>query len=228
MARAGDGNNLLDRETEAIFMGGFTFRDMIVNGWPVLSFLTGFSIVSATIICDRFVAFKLAAMNARLFVANVIKILEEQGDSRALAYCDRFRKPIAAVVAEILLQPGGREDRERALRHALQVQIHDLERWIPVLGTIAGTAPFVGLLGTVVGIIKAFHDISVNVGGGPEVVSAGIAEALITTAFGLVVAIPAVMFFNYFIHKVQKMADEIDIAAYELIEKLSGAENSSR
>jgi biopolymer transport protein ExbB/TolQ len=181
-----------------------------------------------TIICDRFVSFKLAAMNARVFVANVIKILEEQGGSRALAYCDQFRKPIAAVVAEILLQSGGREDRERALRHAVQIQIHDLERWVPVLGTIAGTAPFVGLLGTVIGIIKAFHDISVNVGGGPEVVSAGIAEALITTAFGLVVAIPAVMFFNYFIHKVQKVAEEIDIAAYELIEKLSGTESSSR
>ena len=209
-------------------MGGFTLRDMIINGWPVLSILTVFSIISATIICDRFVAFKMAAMNARLFVANVMKILEEQGASRALAYCDQFRKPIAAVVAEILLQPGRREDRERALGHAVQVQIHDLERWIPVLGTIAGTAPFVGLLGTVVGIIKAFHDISVNVGGGPEVVSAGIAEALITTAFGLVVAIPAVMFFNYFIHKVQKVAEEIDIAAYELIEKLGSAENSAR
>ena len=60
-------------------MGGFTLRDMIINGWPVLSVLTVFSIISATIICDRFVAFKLAAMNARLFVANVIKILEEQG-----------------------------------------------------------------------------------------------------------------------------------------------------
>ena len=103
-----------------------------------------------------------------------------------------------------------------------------LEKYVPILGTIAGTAPFVGLLGTVIGIIKAFHDISVNVGGGPEVVSAGIAEALITTAFGLVVAIPAVMAFNYFIHKVQKVAEEIDLAAYELIERLSAGQESFR
>ena len=65
-------------------------------------------------------------------------------------------------------------------------------------------------------------------GGGPEVVSAGIAEALITTAFGLVVAIPAVMAFNYFIHKVQKLAEEIDLAAYELIETAERREESSR
>jgi biopolymer transport protein ExbB/TolQ len=205
-------------------MGGFTLRDMIINGWPVLSILMACSIVSVTIICDRFMALKAAKLNARLFVANVIKILEEQGASRALSYCDQFRKPISAVAAEILLQPGGREAKERALRHGLQAQIHNLESWVPVLGTIAGTAPFIGLFGTVIGIIKAFHDISVNVGGGPEVVSAGIAEALITTAFGLLVAIPAVMLFNYFIHKIQKLADEIDLAAYELIERLTGGQ----
>ena len=209
-------------------MGGFTLRDMIINGWPVLSVLMVFSMISVTIICDRLVTLKHAALNARLFVANLVKILEEQGGSSALSYCDQFRKPAAAVAAEILLQPGGREAKERALQHGLQAQVRLLEKYVPILGTIAGTAPFVGLLGTVIGIIKAFHDISVNVGGGPEVVSAGIAEALITTAFGLVVAIPAVMFFNYFIHKVQKLAEEIDLAAYELIERLTGGQESSR
>ena len=209
-------------------MGGFTLGDMIINGWPVLSVLTVFSIISVTIICDRIMTLKHAALNARLFVANLIKVLEEQGASRALSYCDQFRKPVAAVAAEILLTSGDRAARERALQHGLQGQVRLLEKYVPILGTIAGTAPFVGLLGTVVGIIKAFHDISVNVGGGPEVVSAGIAEALITTAFGLVVAIPAVMAFNYFIHKVQKAAEEIDLAAYELIERLTAGQESSR
>ncbi len=209
-------------------MGGFTLRDMIINGWPVLSVLTVFSIISVTIMCDRIVTLRNAALNARLFMANLIKVLEEQGATRALSYCDQFRKPVAAVAAEILLATGGRDARERALQHGLQGQVRLLEKYVPILGTIAGTAPFVGLLGTVIGIIKAFHDISVNVGGGPEVVSAGIAEALITTAFGLVVAIPAVMAFNYFIHKVQKVAEEIDLAAYELIERLSAGQESFR
>ena len=194
----------------------------------MLSVLTVFSIISVTIMCDRIVTLRNAALNARLFMANLIKVLEEQGATRALSYCDQFRKPVAAVAAEILLATGGRDARERALQHGLQGQVRLLEKYVPILGTIAGTAPFVGLLGTVIGIIKAFHDISVNVGGGPEVVSAGIAEALITTAFGLVVAIPAVMAFNYFIHKVQKVAEEIDLAAYELIERLSAGQESFR
>lgn len=199
-------------------MGGFTLRDMIINGWPVLSVLTVFSIISVTIMCDRIVTLRNAALNARLFMANLIKVLEEQGATRALSYCDQFRKPVAAVAAEILLATGGRDARERALQHGLQGQVRLLEKYVPILGTIAGTAPFVGLLGTVIGIIKAFHDISVNVGGGPEVVSAGIAEALITTAFGLVVAIPAVMAFNYFTDRLERYTIEMNNASQELID----------
>ena len=199
-------------------MGGFTLRDMIINGWPVLSILAVFSIISVTIICDRIVALKHAALNARLFVANLVKVLEEQGASRALSYCDQVRKPVAAVAAEILLASGGRDAKERALQHGLQAQVRQIEKYVPILGTIAGTAPFVGLLGTVIGIIKAFHDISVNVGGGPEVVSAGIAEALITTAFGLFVAVPAVWAYNYFAGKVEGFNVEMDNSSSELLD----------
>ena len=71
------------------------------------------------------------------------------------------------------------------------------------------------------GIIKAFQSIAMNVGAGPEIVSAGIAEALITTAFGLLVAIPAVIFYNYCVRTIQRMAQEIDIASYMVIEALS-------
>jgi len=79
----------------------------------------------------------------------------------------------------------------------LRQQQH-LDRRLSILGTIGSNAPFIGLLGTVLGIIKAFHDLSFNAAGGPSVVMAGIAEALVATAVGLLVAIPAVVFFNYF------------------------------
>ena len=71
-----------------------------------------------------------------------------------------------------------------------------------------------------VGIIKAFRDIAINSGGGPEVVSGGIAEALITTAAGLMVAIPAIVAFNYCIHQIQRLTEAIDIAGYDVIEAL--------
>ena len=201
-------------------MGGFTLREMIIHGWPVLTVLLVMSILSVTTIWDRVVTLRRARMDATRFVHDICRLIDERGLPSALAYCEQFRKPVSAVIASVLLQSGGREARERALQHALQGQIRRLELYVPVLGTIGSTAPFVGLFGTVVGIIKAFQDISVNIGGGPEVVAAGIAEALITTAFGLLVAIPAVIGYNYCVHQVRMITDEIDLAAYDVIEKL--------
>jgi biopolymer transport protein ExbB/biopolymer transport protein TolQ len=203
-------------------MEGFTLRDMIINGWPVLSVLVVMSILSCTIILDRYFAFLKAKTDADAFVASIMTILNEQGVSEAVAQCQRYRiKPVAQVVARILQQAGDRDAKERAAQHALQIRIRELEWSLPVLGTIASTAPFVGLLGTVIGIIKAFQHIAINQGGGPEVVSAGIAEALITTAFGLFVAIPAVIGYNHFIHRLKNVAEEIDLAVFQVVEKLS-------
>jgi len=85
-----------------------------------------------------------------------------------------------------------------------------LERYLGVLGTLGNSCPFIGLFGTVVGIIKAFHDLAASGSGGPTVVAAGIAEALVATAGGLAVAIPCVMFFNYFSRKVKTMDVEME------------------
>ena len=204
---------------------GTSIYQMMMQGWPVLSVLLLMSIFSVTTIVDRVRTFRLSRANSRAFAANIVKLLDEQGEAAALEYCRRYAQPVAVVAVEILSQPGGREARERALQHALQVQVRLLEAYVPLLGTIASTAPFVGLFGTVIGIIKAFGDIAANTGGGPEVVAAGIAEALITTACGLLVAMPALMAYNYCVHQVQKLADDIDDAMYFVIERLTGGDD---
>ena len=206
-------------------MSGFTLREMIFHGWPVLSILLIMSILSVTTIVDRLLALRRARADAGRFVANLIRILEEQGTARGLEHCARSSKAVAVVMAAILRQPGKRVAKERVMQHALQEQIRDLEFMVPVLATVAGTAPFVGLFGTVVGIIKAFANIATNVGGGPEVVAAGIAEALITTACGLLVAIPALMSYNYFVHQIERLTVDIDLAAYEVIDRLTADED---
>jgi biopolymer transport protein ExbB/TolQ len=201
-------------------MNAFTLREILMQGWPVLSILLIMSIISITTLLDRYLTLRAARGDARLFIRHVIRTLDERGPQQALAACERYTQPVAVVARAILTQAGGREAKERALQHALQGQIRELEHYVPLLGTVASTAPFVGLLGTVIGIIKAFGDIAGNVGGGPEVVASGIAEALITTACGLVVAIPALMGYNYLVHQIQRLTDEIDLAAYDLIERL--------
>jgi biopolymer transport protein ExbB/TolQ len=203
-------------------MTGFSLQEMMLNGWPIISVLLIMSIYSIAIMSDRILTLRRAHTNPRTFVASVIGIIDGEGVPKALEHCRKSQKPIAAVVAAVLAQPGKLERRKQALQNAVQEQINLLELRVPVLGTVASTAPFVGLLGTVIGIIKAFRDIAMNVGGGPEVVSAGIAEALITTAFGLFVAIPAVFGFNYCVNRVRKMAREMNLATYAVIERLSG------
>lgn len=96
----------------------------------------------------------------------------------------------------------------------------EAEHRLSALGTIANTAPFIGLFGTVVGVIHAFHAISKAQGAGPSVVAAGISEALVTTAAGLFVAIPAVFAYNYFLKYARRLSLELDRVAVLLILRL--------
>ncbi|MBF0570090.1 MAG: MotA/TolQ/ExbB proton channel family protein [Candidatus Omnitrophica bacterium] len=94
---------------------------------------------------------------------------------------------------------------EDGLGMALSSEKLNLERRIPVLGTLGSNAPYIGLLGTVLGIIHAFHNLSMNIQGGPSVILKGISEALVATALGLFIAIPAVMAYNYFVRSIRKI-----------------------
>ena len=199
-------------------MSEFTFYQMILQGWPVLSVLFIASILSITVIVDRLLTFRRAKLNAERFVGKILKIIEVQGLSAAIAYCGQFSQPVAMVVMAVLRETGDREAKVRVAQNAMQGQILELEKWISILGTTGSIAPFVGLFGTVSGIIKAFIDMATHAGGGVEVVAAGIAEALITTAVGLFVAIPAVVGFNYCVNKIRRFSGEIDVAVFGLIE----------
>jgi biopolymer transport protein ExbB len=201
-------------------MHGFDVNGVIANGWPVLSVLLLMSIFSVTVIVDRFRVIQRAQLNAARFIGIVTRMIREESLEAAYRYCRKRPEPVAIVAAAVIAQSGDRESRERVLQHTMQSQIRKLETYVPMLGTIASSAPFVGLLGTVIGIMRAFADIAGNAGGGPEVVAAGIAEALVTTAAGLLVAIPALVAYNFFVHRIQRLTEEIDLTVYDLIETL--------
>ncbi len=198
----------------------FNVKEIIVRGWPVLSALGIMSIIAMAVFFDRLIVFRRAKMDAEAFVDALLKLLDEQGREEAMRHCAEAGHPIGAVCVEALRNAGNREAMEKAVHNATQRELNKLETLVPLLATVASTAPFVGLLGTVVGIIRAFHDIAAATGGGPEVVAAGISEALIATAMGLFVAIPATMAYNYFVHRIQRIAGATDVAVFRLIEKL--------
>ncbi len=107
---------------------------------------------------------------------------------------------------------------KRAIDKAISLEDLGLRRGVSIVATIASSAPFVGLFGTVFGIINAFTSMSVSGEGGIGAVSAGIAEALVATGFGLFVAIPATWVFNYFLSRLETMSTEMSVSTTELID----------
>jgi biopolymer transport protein ExbB/biopolymer transport protein TolQ len=197
----------------------FQFEEMLARGWPVISVLVLMSIVSLTIIAERIIVVSRAERDAATFLPKVLAAVKEEKSTREiLDLCNEAGHPLSGILASVLAELGDREAMERAAQRALQLEVDKLERRTPTLGTIASTAPFVGLFGTVIGIIKAFQSIATTKGGGPEVVAGGVAEALITTAFGLFVAIPAVMGYNYHVHRVRRLALEVQVGVSEIID----------
>jgi biopolymer transport protein ExbB len=118
---------------------------------------------------------------------------------------------LAVFLQSMVLLPRAYQAGRDGNRPAAETALDTLDARLALLGTIANAAPFIGLLGTVIGIIRAFHSISLNTGGGVTTVSGGISEALVSTAAGLAVAIPASMIYNYFTHHAAQAAKKAGI-----------------
>jgi biopolymer transport protein ExbB/TolQ len=188
------------------------------------------SIWSLAVIIDRALYFSAARKQSREFAPKVAGALKEGRLDEAIKVADRSKKSHLAEVVTAGLQEfrsfgsGGTitdeqiESSKRALERSEAIVHAKLKRGLGGLATIGSTAPFIGLFGTVVGILNAFQQIATQKTSGIGAVAGGISEALVTTAFGLLVAIPAVMTFNYFTGKVEAFDVEMDNSSSELVD----------
>jgi biopolymer transport protein ExbB/biopolymer transport protein TolQ len=184
------------------------------------------SIWSLAVMIDRALYFSAARKQSREFAPKVAGALKDGKLEEAIKIADRNKKSHLAEVVTAGLQEfrssGSSENTiessSRALDRAEAIVHAKLKRGLSVLATIGATAPFVGLFGTVVGILNAFQQIATQKTSGIGAVAGGISEALVTTAFGLLVAIPAVMAFNYFTGRVEAFDVEMDNSASELVD----------
>jgi biopolymer transport protein ExbB/biopolymer transport protein TolQ len=185
---------------------------------------------SIGIMIDRLMAYNAAKTQSRQFAPAVAGALREGKLDEAIKIADRYKKSHLAKVVVAGLQefrahqlsteiPGEEiEASKRALERAEAIVHAELKRGVSTLATIGSTAPFVGLFGTVVGIINAFKGISSEKSTGLGAVAGGISEALVATAIGLFVAIPAVMVFNYFTTQIETFDVEMGNSSSELID----------
>ena len=205
---------------------------IIAKGIGVILFIM--SMWSFGVAIERIFTFTQAGKQSKIYAPQVAKHLKDGRlkDAIAVSSSKNFRyshlaKVVLAGLQEYQFQQEGstglsREDLVDTVRRSIQrasaLTAADLKKGVASLATIGATAPFVGLLGTVVGIITAFQGIAATGSGGLGAVSAGISEALIETALGLVVAIPAVWFYNYLTGRIEHLNVEMDNSSSELVD----------
>jgi biopolymer transport protein ExbB/biopolymer transport protein TolQ len=190
------------------------------------------SVYSLSIMVQKWWYLRSAQNQTRKFAPEFSQFLEEDNLNEAIKLAEQYKKSQVAKVLggaleEIkpLIQDGSVtvsdiNSAERAVEREMLMQIVLMKRGLAVLATTGATAPFVGLLGTTMGVVNAFQGMAAGGGGGIGSIAAGISEALITTAFGLIVAIPAVWAFNYFQTKIDNVTAEMTYSSKEMIDYL--------
>jgi biopolymer transport protein ExbB len=191
----------------------------------VLWLLIGLSVISIGVMIERFLFYRRHAVDIRALRDELSANLDRgdfDGAARLLAQHDSLETNV--VLHGLKSHALGPESVEQLLAGAARVEQARFERRLPFLATIASNAPFIGLFGTVLGIIRAFRDLVGNMSEASDAVMGGIAEALIATAVGLLVAIPAVVAFNVFKSKVKGLANNANLLAATLLARLKAVE----
>ncbi len=151
------------------------------------------SIIAMCFVIERWLFFRRIRLDVENFMTITKKYIEERNFNEVLGRCKTTQNPLGKLVEVAVMNNQRPKSQLVDLMNATRMEDQlRMERFTIVLGTMGTICPFIGLFGTVIGIIRAFHDLAVSGSGGPSVVASGISEALLTTAMGLAIAIPAV------------------------------------
>jgi biopolymer transport protein ExbB len=197
------------------------FFQTIISGGPAMWALLLLSVIAIAIVIERLLFFASQHSDSKGLLRALGQKIAADDLSGAIKVCQQ-NKGMLPKILEFGLKRGekNRADITDALSIALMEHLNGLEKNLAIIGTIAVISPFVGLFGTVLGIIRAFQDIALKGNSTPAVVAAGVSEALITTAAGLFVAVVSVIFFNYFKSRIKAYNQEMIVAANSLAEML--------
>ena len=176
------------------------------------------SVLMVAVVIERFIVFTRARKSQNRIMGKIREYLDQGIVEAAVAYCDQVRGPAAMIIKSGLsVHAQGSRSMESAFQRAAQEQVPLMERNLPVLSTIASISTLIGFTGTVLGMIQAFDAIAAAGATSPAIVASGVAQALITTAAGLLIAIPTVIFYHMFNHWLKIFVQKTERACEELI-----------
>ncbi len=194
--------------------------EIFFKGGVIMWFILLSSIIGLAVVIDRFIVLRRAKINVPAFMVRIRGFIKKKDISGAISYCMQEKSPVANIVRKGLKKYKYGHDRvKEAIENAGNQEISKLEKGLIVLASVAGIAPLLGFLGTVTGMIQAFMTIQDLAGAAnPSDLAGGIWEALITTAFGLIVGIPALALYNYFLSAVKKLVSEMETVANDVVD----------
>ena len=203
---------------------GKSFLDIIQIGGATMYVLLCCSLVSISIFLERIYYYRKQSRGSCAdFIDRLGAAISRNEIGKAEEIAVATAMPCSRVI-QSALKLHGRPEKSMAgaMERAIIAETRELARFTSIVGTIGNIGVYIGLFGTVLGIVRAFHDISATGVGGISTVIEGVGEALVCTAAGLFVAIPAVVFFNYFTHRVERFEDDMRLCASEFLEMLKG------
>jgi len=199
--------------------------DLFLKGGILMYPIAFCSIVALGVFLERLWSLRKKKVIPQEFLMEIVDMVAKGKIREAITYCKRSDASIAHIAYAGIENYGKRREliKER-MEEVGKREVANLERYINVIGTIAGVAPLLGLLGTVSGMIKSFNVISLQGVADPSSLAGGISEALITTAAGLVVAIPAFVMYRYLRNRVDSLVVEMEEISVRMVELLKGEE----
>jgi biopolymer transport protein ExbB len=212
------------------------FQSIMRNPWALATIIVLIfcSLISIFFMVERFLRYRKADADTDLLLGKIRKLIKKGGKfsgsgvPQAVEVCRETNGPVAAVLRAGLIRSSlSKEDIEEAMKKTALFELAKLEKHLVVIGSIGSVAPFIGLLGTVIGVTESFRTLAVVGGGGIGNVGAGIAQALIATIVGLFVAIPAVLGYNYLVSRVSAFTTAVTTSSVELTNIIFNKDNFS-
>lgn len=206
--------------------------DIFMKGGVVMWLILACSVIGLAVVIDRFIFLRRAKINVPAFMVRLRGLIKKKDINAAVSVCMEEKSPIANIVRKGLKKYKYGHDRVKdAIENAGKQEVINLEKGLSILATVAGIAPLLGFLGTVTGMITAFMTIEDLAGAAnPSDLAGGIWEALVTTAFGLIVGIIAFACYNFFTSSVKKLVGDMETVANDVvdtIQDLAGGDDST-
>lgn len=196
---------------------------LIKIGGVTMVILLVMSVVSVAIILERVIFYRRKSkLKRKDFMSRIRQELKKGGVNPAMKICRDSDAPFAQVTyAGLSFFDCSEKEISNNMERQVIIETVILERFTSIIGTIGSVSVYIGLLGTITGILRAFHDVSISGSGGISVIIGGISEALSTTAAGLTIAVPAVAAYNYSMKKIDDFIKDMELAASETMDLIS-------